>query len=395
MKTVKDIDVSGKRVFMRVDFNVPLDKNRNITDDIRIRTVFPTLDYLLEKGARVILASHMGRPKGKVVEEFSLKPVAEYLRTHLKRDVTLADDCVGEGAVKHASVMKDGDILLLENLRFHKEEQENGNVFAEELARLCDVYVNNAFAVSHRAHASVAAITEYAPVSVAGFLLERELDFFNKAIADPERPLLAIVGGAKVSSKLGALENMINCVDEIIIGGAMANTFLKCKGVETGNSMIEEDLLETASLILKKAEDKGVIIHLPSDMVVADDFSADAETQTVSVDTIPADFMALDIGPVTLKSFREVIARAKTIVWNGPMGVFEMKPFSIGTLGIVDSVAGSDALTIVGGGDTDVAVHMTDKADKISYISTGGGAFLHLMEGKELPAVTYLNKAGK
>jgi len=395
MKTVKDIDVSGKRVFMRVDFNVPLDKNRNITDDIRIRTVFPTLDYLLEKGARVILASHMGRPKGKVVEEFSLKPVAEYLRTHLKRDVTLADDCVGEGAVKHASVMKDGDILLLENLRFHKEEQENGNVFAEELARLCDVYVNNAFAVSHRAHASVAAITEYAPVSVAGFLLERELDFFNKAIADPERPLLAIVGGAKVSSKLGALENMINCVDEIIIGGAMANTFLKCKGVETGNSMIEEDLLEPASLILKKAEDKGVIIHLPSDMVVADDFSADAETQTVSVDTIPADFMALDIGPVTLKSFREVIARAKTIVWNGPMGVFEMKPFSIGTLGIVDSVAGSDALTIVGGGDTDVAVHMTDKADKISYISTGGGAFLHLMEGKELPAVTYLNKAGK
>jgi phosphoglycerate kinase len=337
----------------------------------------------------------MGRPKGKIVPEFSLKPVAGHLRSLLKKDVVLAEDCIGKSVETLADNLKNGEILLLENLRYHKEEQENNSECAQGLARLCDVYVNNAFAVSHRAHASVAAITEYAPASVAGFLLERELDYFDKAIADPERPLLAIVGGAKVSSKLGALENMINCVDSIIIGGAMANTFLKSKGIEMGNSMIEEDLLETASLILKKAEEKGVVIHLPVDMVVADDFNAAAKIQTVSVHEIPEGFMALDIGPESLESFKHVISTAQTIVWNGPMGVFEMEPFSNGTLGIVDSVAGSEALTIVGGGDTDVAVHMTDKADKISYISTGGGAFLHLMEGKDLPAVTCLNRAMK
>jgi len=393
MKTVKDIDVAGKRVFMRVDFNVPLDENRHITDDIRIKTVLPTLDYLLDHGARVILASHMGRPKGSVVPEFSMKPVAKHLSGLMNKKVHLADDCIGADVEILARDLKDGEVLLLENLRYHKEEQENDARFAEKLASICDVYVNNAFAVSHRAHASVAGITEYAPVSVAGFLLETELNYFDKAIADPARPLLAIVGGAKVSSKLGALENMINKVDHIIIGGAMANTFLKSKGFKTGSSMVEEDLVETAAMILKKAEDKGVSISLPVDLLVADNFSNDAEKKVVLSHDVPEGWMALDIGPESVHSFKQVIASSKTIVWNGPMGVFEMESFSNGTLSVVDSVASSDALTIVGGGDTDVAVHMTDKADKMSYISTGGGAFLHLMEGKELPAVLYLKKA--
>lgn len=390
MKTITDIDLSGQRVLIRVDFNVPLDSDQNITDDTRINAVLPTIRYAMDHGARLILASHLGRPKGKRVPQMSLAPVAQRLGRLLNCEVKMAPDCIGPDVAAMVDNLAAGEILLLENLRFHPEEGANDAAFAGQLAALCDVYINDAFAVSHRANASVEAITRHVHAAGAGFLLQTELDYFGKAMADPERPLVAIIGGAKVSSKLGALENMIHHVNKFIIGGAMANTFLKSRGVGVGDSKVEADLVDAAGTIMTNAAAKGITIYLPVDVVVADAFSETAATRIVPVQEIPDGWMALDIGPASVTLFSEVLADAGTVIWNGPMGVFEMAPFSSGTMQMVHHVANSGALTIVGGGDTDVAIHKSGQAQRITYISTGGGAFLHLMEGKSLPAVDAL-----
>ncbi len=392
MKNIKDIKISGARVFVRVDFNVPLDESLNIRDDARIRAALPTLKYALEQDAKLIIASHMGRPKGKVVPELSLEPVAKQLARLLDKDIKIAPDCIGPEVMQLVAGMGSGSVILLENLRFHTGEQKNDDEFAEKLAELCDVFVNDAFAVSHRSHASVTGITKYVQDAVAGLLLQNELDYFKKAMEDPARPLVAIVGGAKVSSKLAALENMMNHVDKIIIGGAMANTFLKSNGYDVGKSKVEDDLIETADSIMKGAAEMGIKFYLPVDVMAANAFSQDAEIKNVPIQEIPLEWMALDIGPSTSLLYSEVLSDAGTIVWNGPMGVFEIEAFSKGTMNMVNSVATSDALTIIGGGDTDVAVHQSGLSDKITYISTGGGAFLALMEGKTLPAVAVLNE---
>jgi len=393
MRTIKDIDISGKRVLFRVDFNVPLDEHQNITDDSRIRAVLPTLKYALGHNARLIIASHLGRPKGKAVPELSISPVAKRLGKILEKEVIMANDCIGSEINEIVNKMEPGSVLLLENLRFHPEEQKNDDTFAKALAELCDVFVNDAFAVSHRTNASVVAITKFAPISVAGFLLQKELDYFNKAMADPQRPLVAIVGGAKVSSKIGALENMLHHVDKFIIGGAMANTFLKSTGCDVGKSKVEPDLVEVAASVMKKAAEKGIRFYLPVDVVVASHFDAKAETKIVPIQEIPRDWMALDIGPATSLLYSQVLYDAKTIVWNGPLGAFEMDAFSMGTFAMAHSVANSNALSIVGGGDTDAAIHKSGEIDRITYISTGGGAFLSLLEGKTLPAVAALDAA--
>ena len=395
MKTIKDIAIAGKRLLIRVDFNVPLDKQQQITDDSRIQAVLPTLKYALGQQAKIIVASHLGRPKGKVAPEFSLKPAAERLSVLMDQPVQLAADCVGESVEAMVAAMKPGDIVVLENLRFHPDEEKNADAFAKSLAGLCDVYVNDAFAVSHRANASVEAITRFAPRSVAGFLLKNEIDYFDKAMTTPERPLVAVIGGAKVSSKLAALENMLLHVDKILIGGAMANTFLRTLGVSTGKSLVETDLIETAGTILKKASEKGVKIYLPVDGITASQVEATAASAVFPVQEIPEDQMILDIGPATSLLYAEALQGAKTIVWNGPMGVFEMAPFSKGTYDMVNHVIASGAITIVGGGDTDAAVHRSGKADRITYISTGGGAFLELLEGKILPGVAALESVSK
>ncbi len=395
MKRIQDTELSGKRVFFRVDFNVPLDEFQNITDDIRIRAVLPTLRYALDHHAKLIIASHLGRPKGKAKPEFSLTHVLRRLGRLLQKDVRMAKDCIGDDVKKLISEMKDGDVVLLENVRFHPEEEKNEDAFAKELASLCDVYVNDAFAVSHRANASVSAITKYAPVSVAGFLLQKELDYFKKAMTEPQRPLVAIVGGAKVSGKLGALENMMQHVDKFIIGGAMANTFLKSMGYAVGKSKVEDDLVEVAGNIIKKAAEKGTKFYLPVDAVVATAIDAKAEIKKVPIQEIPSEWMVTDIGPATSLLYSEALYDAKTIVWNGPMGVFEIDAFSRGTMAMVESVAGSYALSIVGGGDTDVAVHKAGETGRITYISTGGGAFLELLEGKTLPGVAALEAADR
>jgi len=337
----------------------------------------------------------MARPKGKVVPELSLLPVAKRLSRIIKHKVPLAPDCIGSDVKKLVSEMKPCDILLLENLRFHPGEEQNDDSFAKELGSVCDIYINDAFAVAHRANASVSAITKYAPVSCAGFLLIKELTYFSRAMSDPHRPLVAIIGGAKVSGKLEALENMINHVDKLIIGGAMANTFLKSTGIDVGNSKVELDLLDTARNIIKKSIENKIKFYLPVDAVVADKFDARAEIKVVPIQEIPDNWMALDIGPSTSLLYSEALYNAKTIIWNGPMGVFEMDAFSRGTNAMVQNVANSYALTIVGGGDTDVAVHQTGESHRMTYISTGGGAFLTLMEGKTLPAVIALNRAEK
>ncbi len=391
MKTIRDVEISEKRLLIRVDFNVPLDEYQNITDDARIRAVLPTIQYALDHNAMVVLASHLGRPKGKAVPEFSLKPVAKRLGRLLGAEVAIAEDCVGDAVRDRVRAMAPGDVLLLENLRYHAEEQENDDDFGKALADLCDVYVNDAFAVSHRVNASVVSVTKFASVSVAGFLLQKELDYFAKAMKDPSRPLVAIVGGAKVSSKLKAMENMLGHVNKLIIGGAMANTFLKQTGLEVGKSKVEEDLLEAAGNLMSRARELGVRLYLPVDVVAASRFEADAESIIVPAPEIPPDWMAMDIGPATSLLYAEALYNAKTIIWNGPMGVFEMDAFSRGTLRMVEAVADSYALTIVGGGDTDVAIHKAGEVDRISYISTGGGAFLTLMEGKPLPAVKALD----
>lgn len=390
MKTIKSMNLEGKRVLVRVDVNVPLDDQQNITDDTRIREVLPTLKYVLDHRGKLIVMSHMGRPKGKIVEKLSLKPVAKRLGRLLQQDVTLAPDCIGPEVEKRIEAMKQGDVLLLENLRFHEGEEKNDPEFAAALASLCDVFINDAFAVSHREHASVSAIAARKEEKGAGFLLIKEIKYFQEAMDKPKRPLVAIVGGAKVSSKFGALENMLSRVDKFIIGGAMANTFLKSMGYNLGKSMVEDDLVEAAGRLRQRALEEGIKFYLPVDAVVAQEMNPKAETKIVPFQEIPDDWMALDIGPASSLLFDEALYNAKTIVWNGPMGVFEMDAFSRGTLSMVYSVADSYALSIVGGGDTDVAVHSSGQKDRISYISTGGGAFLRLLEGKPLPGVEAL-----
>jgi phosphoglycerate kinase len=389
-KSIDQLDISGKRIFLRVDFNVPMDKSGNITDDTRIRAVLPTLSYALSKNAKIILASHLGRPKGKPEPEFSLAPAARRLGDLLKKEVKLAPDCVGPEVEKMVAAMKPGEILLLENLRFHKEEEKNDPAFAQGLAKLAEVYVNDAFAVSHRAHASVEGVTKYFKDKAAGYLMRDELHYLGKIMEAPARPLAAVIGGAKVSGKLEVLQNLAPRVDKLIIGGGMAFTFLKSKGIEVGKSMVEDDLVKTAKEILEGANKKGVKVYLPVDFVVAEKMDPSAQTKVVPADKIPAGWMGLDIGPETLARFGEALGDAKTILWNGPMGVFEMEPFSKGTMGLVRQIISSGATSVIGGGDTDTAVHKSGLADKISYISTAGGAFLELLEGKKLPGVEAL-----
>ncbi len=390
MKTIKDLDLAGKRVLARVDFNVPMDDRLAITDDIRIRMALPTIKYVLAKGGKLILCSHLGRPKGQRVKAFSLAPVASHLQELIGCKVTLAPDCIGEETEECINSMIAGEVVLLENLRFHREETENDAVFAANLARLAEVYINDAFAVSHRAHASVVGVAELVEEKGAGFLLETEMDYFHKSMDKPVRPLVALIGGAKVSSKLGALENMLDRVDRMIIGGAMANTFLKSMGFNVGASLVEDDLLETAGKLIDSAEKKGVKLYLPVDFVVADRFAADAITKNVTYRDIPAGWMALDIGPASTILFKEALDDARTIVWNGPMGAFEMDAFARGTMALCQNVANSHALSITGGGDSNAAVKKAGEEKNISYMSTGGGAFLHLMEGKVLPGVEVL-----
>lgn len=392
LKNIRDIAIREKKVLIRVDFNVPLDEQRNITDDTRIRGVLPTINHALDENAKIIICSHMGRPKGQRKEEFSLVPVAKRLSRLIAKEVKLAPDCIGPAVQAMVDAMQPGDVLLLENLRFHAGEQENNEEFARQLADLADVYINDAFAVAHRAHASVVGVTRFSRACGAGFLLQKEMDYFNRSVKNPMRPLVAIVGGAKVSSKLGALRNLMDRVDKMIIGGAMANTFLKSMGHEVGQSKVEDDLLETARELIEKARQQGVKLYLPVDCIVADKFEARAETKRVTTQEVPREWMVLDIGPATATLFTEALEDAKTIIWNGPMGAFEMDAFSRGTMAMVQSLARSHALTIVGGGDTDVAVHQAGESNNISYISTGGGAFLMLMEGKKLPGVEALKQ---
>lgn len=388
---VDEIEVKGKRVFIRADYNVPLDHGK-IADDTRIKRTLPTIRSVLDRGGSVILASHLGRPKGKVDQKYSLAPVAERLSGLLGKEVVFVEDCIGKAVEEKTRQLKPGDILLLENLRFHPEEEKNDEGFARKLAGLADIYINDAFAVSHRAHASVEAITRFAGQKGAGFLIKDEMTYFNRAMGDPERPLVAIIGGAKVSGKLEVLENLIQKVDTLLIGGGMAFTFLKAKGIEIGKSLVEDDLLDMARKVMKKADERGAKVMLPVDCVVANKVDAKADYKTTSIDDIPADWLGLDIGEQTLTRFKEAIKDAGTIVWNGPMGVFEIEPFSKGTYGMIDLVADSSALSIVGGGDTDVALHRSGKSDKISFISTAGGAFLELLKGGTLPALKALEQ---
>ncbi len=390
MKTLDDIQFEGRRVLVRVDFNVPIDEDKNITDDIRIRTALPTIKRILKKNGRLILCSHMGRPKGERNEAFSLAPVVKHLANLLDKQVTLAPDCTGDTVFEMTSAMENGDIILLENLRFHRGETENDGNFAGELARLADVYINDAFAVSHHAHASVVGVAEQIEEKAAGLLLQKELDYFAKSMHEPLRPLAALVGGAKVSSKLAALENMLKKVDKMIIGGAMANTFLKSMNVNMGASRVEDDLLDTAKSFITAAEKKGVKLYFPIDFVAADSFAPTAITKNVTFQDIPANWMALDIGPATTCYFKEALSDAGTIVWNGPMGAFEMDAFARGTMELCRAVGQSNALSITGGGDSNAAVKKSGEQENITYMSTGGGAFLMLMEGKELPGVLAL-----
>ena len=391
MKHIQDLDVTNKRVLMRVDFNVPMDASCAITDDTRILGVLPTVKYLIQKGARIVLCSHCGRPKGQPQPKYSLAPAAKRLGELLGQTVVMAPDCIGAESMALASALKAGEILMLENLRFHAEEQKNDPAFAKALAAFGDCYINDAFAVSHRPDASVEGVTQYFTEKAAGFLLYNEIDFFNRAVTNPARPLTAILGGAKVSSKLSAIHNMLDRVDSMIIGGAMANTFLKAQGVEIGKSLVEDDLLDTAKELLSYAKQKGVVMHLPVDFVVADAFAAEAITKTVQLGAVPPAWMILDIGPATMTAFAKALTGTKTIVWNGPMGAFEMAPFAKGSMAMVQAVIASGSLSIVGGGDTNVVINQAQAGDKVSYMSTGGGAFLELMEGKKLPGVTALD----
>ncbi|MBP1994154.1 phosphoglycerate kinase [Paenibacillus eucommiae] len=388
-KSVRDVEVAGKKVFVRVDFNVPLE-NGQITDDTRIKETLPTIKYLVDKGARVILASHLGRPKGQVAEELRLTPVAARLSELLGKPVAKADEAIGEAVQAKAAELKDGDVLLLENVRFYAGEEKNDPELARAWAELADLYVNDAFGAAHRAHASTEGIAHHLP-AVSGLLMERELEVLGKALSHPERPFTAIIGGAKVKDKIDVIDNLLNLADTVIIGGGLAYTFLKAQGHEIGKSLVDNDKLELAFSFINKAKEKGVNFLLPVDIVIADAFSADANTQVVGVDAIPADWEGLDIGPETRKIYAEAIAASKLVVWNGPMGVFEIEPFSHGTQEIAQACAATSGYTVIGGGDSAAAAEKFHLADKMDHISTGGGASLEFMEGKALPGVVALN----
>jgi phosphoglycerate kinase len=395
MRFIDQFSLRGKKVLLRFDYNVPLDSSQNITDDTRIRATLPTINYALDEGARIVIISHLGRPKGKVKPEFSLCPIAKRLSRLLHKDVIMAPDCIGDDVKTLVDNMKPGDVILLENLRFHPEEEKNDDEFARQLAAYADVYIDDAFGNAHRAHASNVAITKFVKECGGGFLMKKEVNYFQKCLEKPARPFVAIIGGSKVSGKLEALVNLIKKVDKMIIGGGMAFTFLKAAGYEVGKSLVEEDLLPMAAEVMKTARELGVKFYLPVDCVMAQEMSAEAETKIVPIQEMNSHWMGLDIGPATITLFTEALANAKTIVWNGPMGVFEIDAFGRGTAAMVHSIANSYAMTIVGGGDTDVAVHKTGESDKITYISTGGGASLELLEGKALPGIAALDACGE
>ncbi|MBB3908670.1 MULTISPECIES: phosphoglycerate kinase [Anoxybacillaceae] len=389
-KTVRDMDVKGKRVFCRVDFNVPMQDGR-VTDDTRIRAALPTIQYLSEQGAKVILASHLGRPKGKVVEEMRLTAVAERLSELLGKKVVKTDEAYGEEVKAAIAAMNEGDVLLLENVRFYPGEEKNDQELAQAFAELADVYVNDAFGAAHRAHASTEGIAHYLP-AVAGFLMEKEIEVLGKALSNPERPFTAIIGGAKVKDKIGVIENLLDKVDHLIIGGGLAYTFVKALGHEIGKSLLEEDKIELAKSFMEKAKEKGVKFYMPVDAVVADDFSNAANKKVVSIDNIPSDWEALDIGPKTRELYRDVILQSKLVIWNGPMGVFEMDAFAEGTKAVAQALADAKGTyTVIGGGDSAAAVEKFGLAEEMDHISTGGGASLEFMEGKQLPGVVALN----
>ena len=386
---MKDIDVKGQRVFVRVDFNVPM-ADGAITDETRIRAAIPTIEYLVEQGAKVILASHLGRPKGEVKEDMRLTAVGIRLAELMGKPVTKLDESIGQAVEEAVANMQDGDILLLENVRFHAGEEKNDPTLAQQFAQLADIYVNDAFGAAHRAHASTEGIAKHIP-AVSGFLMQKELDVLGKALSNPEHPFTAIIGGAKVKDKIGVIESLLEKVDHLIIGGGLSFTFIKAQGHDIGKSLLEEDKIELAKSFIEKAKAKGVQLHMPVDAVVANEFSQDAETQIVDVDAIPADWMGLDIGPKTAANYAEVIKNSKLIIWNGPMGVFEMDKFAYGTKTVADAMATTAGYTVIGGGDSAAAVEKFEVADKMDHISTGGGASLELMEGKELPGIVALN----
>ena len=384
-KTLGDFDFSNKRVLVRVDFNVPLDAGR-VADDTRIRAALPTLEYLLDQGASLVLCSHLGRPKG-VDPQFSLRPVAEYLDTLLEAPVSFAEDCIGPVAEAAAASMQAGQVLVLENTRFHAGEKKNDTEVARQLASLADVFVNDAFGTAHRAHASNVGVADYLP-AIAGFLLEKEIQYLGQAIADPKRPFVAILGGAKVSDKIGVIRNLLSKADSILIGGGMANTFFKAGGYPMGDSLVEEDALEVARELLDSA---GGTLRLPVDMVIADAFDAEAASKTLGVGPVPDGWRILDVGPETIKGYGKVVANAGTVVWNGPMGVFEFPKFAQGTFALAKAVAQSNALTIIGGGDSVAAINQSGLSDQVTHVSTGGGASLQMLEGDELPGLAALN----
>ncbi len=392
MLKLSDLDLREKTVFLRVDFNVPLDKNLEITSDARIKAAIPTLNYLLEQGAKVIAATHLGRPKGQILPQFSLKPVAERLARRLARDVILAPDVIGTRVDKLKSDLLNGQILLLENLRFYTEETSNDPDFARELAKEIDYYVNDAFGACHRAHASVVAITEFVKKAAAGFLVEKEVKFLNKIIHTPEKPLVAILGGAKVSDKIPVIENLLTKADDILIGGAMAYTFFAAQGHGVGQSLVEKDRFELANKILIKAGEKDVNFQLPRDHIIAESMDENDTVQILDSFPIPSELMALDIGPKTVKAYSDIIRRAKTILWNGPMGVFEIDSFARGTTQIAKAVAASESLSIIGGGDSVSAVHKAGVSEHISHISTGGGASLEYIAKESLPGIEVLSE---
>jgi phosphoglycerate kinase len=393
IRTVDQLDLSGKRALIRVDFNVPIDKSGNVTDDTRLKAAVPTIRCAMDKGAKTILLSHLGRPKGKKVPEMSLAPVAPCLSKLLGKPVAFAGDCVGETAAKAVAGMKDGDVLLLENVRYYAEEEKNDEEFGKKLADLCDVYVNDAFATAHRGHSSNVAILKFVKERAAGMLMKNEIDYFEKALVSPSRPLVAVFGGAKISGKIEAINNVLGKVDKILIGGAMANTFFAALGYGVGKSLYEAEMIETAKQVLAGAASRKVKLYLPVDVVAADRLEAPSQVRNVPAQEIPDGMMALDIGPASGLLFKETLHDARTIVWNGPMGVFESPQFAGGTQAVMRALAESSATTIVGGGDTDTALHKAGLFSRMSYVSTGGGAFLELLEGKRLPGIAALEEA--